>query len=333
MPTSRRALVALSLAVSAAAAAGLVCRQQPVRTVGGLAIAVVAPYLAALSVLGIGVAVASRRRVLCAVSAILAAAGVGTQVCWYHAARPADPPGQTVLRVLSSNIRNGEADAASLVGLAEQTADVIVVVELTPEAVARMSQAGIGRSFPHSRLIPAPLAGGIGIWSRYPVSPLPLAEHPSATVPAILVRLPGAASDTVVVAVHVKSPLAGGRNTVGDWRGGLTHVKDQLARLANSAGAGSVIVAGDFNATPDVRQFRDLLTGGYRDCVEQLGAGFTATFPADRPYPPLFGIDHILTRNAAALSIGTVRVAGSDHLALLGSVAVSGGHDQITPGG
>ncbi len=40
-------------------------------------------------------------------------------------------------------------------------------------------------------------------------------------------------------------------------------------------------VGGDYNSTTDMRQFRDLLTDGYHDAVEQTGSGFAPTFPAD----------------------------------------------------
>ena len=69
--------------------------------------------------------------------------------------------------------------------------------------------------------------------------------------------------------------------------------------FADAAGPAAVIVAGDFNSTPDMRQFRDLLTNGYRDAVEQTGAGFAPTFPSRTWHPPLITIDHVLTRQAA----------------------------------
>ena len=71
-----------------------------------------------------------------------------------------------------------------------------------------------------------------------------------------------------------------------------------------------------------MRQFRDLLNNGYRDAVEQTGSGFPPTFPSRTWHPPLLTIDHILTRNAAASSIETVYIPGSDHRALLGTIRV-----------
>jgi endonuclease/exonuclease/phosphatase (EEP) superfamily protein YafD len=135
---------------------------------------------------------------------------------------------------------------------------------------------------------------------------------------AARLRIPGVRFDPVVASVHVTSPLA----SFGDWRSGITAIKAELDGLADAAGPGSVIVAGDFNSTPDMRQFRDLLTNGYRDAVEQTGAGFTPTFPSHTWFPPLITVDHVLTRHAAASSICTIDVRGSDHRSLVATVDV-----------
>jgi endonuclease/exonuclease/phosphatase (EEP) superfamily protein YafD len=95
-----------------------------------------------------------------------------------------------------------------------------------------------------------------------------------------------------------------------------------MSAFAVATDPGAVIVAGDFNSTPDERQFRDLMTNGYRDAVEQTGAGFAPTFPSRTWHPPLLTIDHVITRNAAAESIKTVYIPGSDHRALLATIQV-----------
>jgi hypothetical protein len=58
-----------------------------------------------------------------------------------------------------------------------------------------------------------------------------------------------------------------------------------------------------------MRRFRDLLTNGYRDAVEQTGAGFAPTFPTHSWCPPLIAIDHEMTRAAACSPIRTIRCA------------------------
>ena len=48
--------------------------------------------------------------------------------------------------------------------------------------------------------------------------------------------------------------------------------------------------------------FRRLLTNGYQDAARQAGSGRNLTYPANKRYPPVLGIDHVLTRNAIAVS-------------------------------
>lgn len=118
------------------------------------------------------------------------------------------------------------------------------------------------------------------------------------------------------------SPVALRSGSFDAWRNGMAGVDVSMDRFARSAGAGAVIVAGDFNSTPDLRQFRDLLSNGYRDAVEQSGSGFGPTFPGWQHLRPLITIDHILVRNAAAESIRTIDVRNSDHRGLLATIKV-----------
>lgn len=312
-------LSAVALLFSAVA---LLVRFQPVSGMPRLIIAVGATFVPVVALGGLLLAVIARRVAMTVVGVILAVATVTTQVLWYYVGDPPESFRSVDVRVLSSNLRYGQADPASFVRLAEQNADVITVAELTAEAVQRFASAGIGETFPYSHLMPAPRAGGIGIWSRYRLTPLTVPRRRNVTMPAARIDFPGAEFQPLVAGMHVMSPVAGDQNTVDDWRYGMAGAKAQLDNFAREAGAGAVIISGDYNSTPDMRQFRDLLTNGYRDAVQQLGAGFAPTFRADTWLPPLITIDHVLTRNAAAACIRSVSVKGSDHRALLATVKV-----------
>lgn len=93
--------------------------------------------------------------------------------------------------------------------------------------------------------------------------------------------------DPVIARVQVINPLACYGRAFDQCLAGITAAKERMAGLAETAGLGAVIVAGDFNSTPDVQQFRDLLSNGYRDSVEQTGAWFAPTFPSRPALPPL----------------------------------------------
>lgn len=300
--------------------AALVVRGLPIPNVASLLIAVGSPYALIAGVAALLLALLCRRAFLSLVAAVVVVAGGAVQASWYYVGGPVDVGPHVEIRVLSSNLRLGRADAEFLVNLVDAEADVIAVSELTPEELHRLRRAGIESVFPNSVLHPAPGPGGIGLWSRYPLTLLPTSTegfHPVAA----RAHVPGVRFDPVVASIHITSPVWG-KVSFADWERGITNAQAELADLADAAGVGAVIVGGDFNSTPDMRQFRDLLSVGYRDAVAQTGAGWGPTFPADSWFPPLITIDHVLTRQAAATAIKTVKIPGSDHRALLSTIAV-----------
>lgn len=309
---------------AALVAVSLIARAVPVSGLAHLVLAVGAPYLAVASLISLAVVLWRRRTVAVLAAVLLAVAAVGVQVSWYWLGRAPTVGEHVEVRVLMANINRGQVDAAQFVEAASSNADIVTVAELTPEAVRRITAAGIGRDFPHAHLIPGPEAEGIGIWSRYPLTAL--WERPGADfVIAARARVPGVRVPPVIASMHIFSPVADGSNNVDRWRSDLVSAGSRLDDLAAAAGQGSVIVGGDFNSTPDVKQFRDLLTDGYRDAVEQSGSGFAPTFPADAWFPPLITIDHVLTRGAVATSAPTIGVAGTDHRLVAATVEVPTG--------
>jgi endonuclease/exonuclease/phosphatase (EEP) superfamily protein YafD len=327
--TLRARLTALAVAALAFVVVTLVSRTLPLSNIVALIVAVGSPYVPLVALVGMALAALCRRILLLIVTGLMVAVTLAVQVPWYYSGHPADVGQHIDVRVLSSNLRKGQAEASSFVGLAKASADVITVSELTPEAVRRFSTAGINEVFPYSVLIPAPDARGIGLWSRYPLSQPKLQNAPAtaklrnATVAAARLQVPGVRFDPLLASVHVTSPVAAANPRSFDrWRLGTAATKARLAAYAEAAGPAAVIIAGDFNSTPDMWQFRDLLTNGYRDGAEQTGAGFAPTFPSNTRYPPLLTIDHVLTRQAAVSSIRTVDIPGSDHRALLATIEV-----------
>ncbi len=315
-------LTALAVAALVFSVLTLVVRTRPVSNKFELVLAVGSPYtaLAALALLAL---LALRRRILLSIVAVLVVtASLAVQVSWYYVGSPAEIGQHAEIRILSSNLFNGQADAVSLVEFAQKNADAITVTELTPEEANHFSQAGIDEQFPYSHLEPAPGTEGTGIWSRHPLTALSAPTYSEVQMPAARLRVPGVRFDPLLAAAHIMSPVKGGKNTVGDWRLGMAEANEQLNYLARAAGPAAVIIGGDFNSTPDMRQFRDLLTNGYHDAVEQSGAGFAPTYPANTWYPPLIVINHVLARNAAATSIRTVDIPGSDQRALLATIKV-----------
>ncbi|WP_260762616.1 endonuclease/exonuclease/phosphatase family protein [Mycobacterium sp. SMC-4] len=306
-------MIALGYAVLA-----LVMRTLPLASNIALLIAVSAPYAVLVAVVVFVVALLRRRVVLSLVAVVLVAVSLGVQLNWYFGNRVTDPVDGVQIRVLSANLREGRADIASLVDLANDGADVLAFSELTPDWVRQFYAAGMRKAFPHSLLVPAPGAGGIGIWSRYPLKRIAPLKGGSMIVARA--DIPGLPTGTIVAAVHVMNPLTFYGRAFDEWRSGITAVRARMADLAEIAGAAPVLIAGDFNSTPDLRQFRDLLDQGYRDAGAQTGSGWGPTFPSTRWIPPLVTIDHILTRHAQVTSLRTVVIPRSDHRALLATL-------------
>ncbi|MCO5998957.1 endonuclease/exonuclease/phosphatase family protein [Actinoallomurus rhizosphaericola] len=207
-------------------------------------------------------------------------------------------------RVLTANLRFGRAGDATLVDLARRTrADVLGVEEFTPEAAGRLDAAGIGRLFPYRILDPKPGAAGIGLYSRYPLTPSPVRRPTISGMPSATVAVPGTAP-VRVTAVHPPAPVG---PDLDAWQ-------HDFPRLPRATPAGQVgILAGDFNATLDHARLRRLIHSGYVDAADARGQGLVPTF---RPLPPIT-IDHVLAdRRCAVLRVKIYGQARSDHRAL-----------------
>ena len=166
------------------------------------------------------------------------------------------------------------------VASAKSSADVVTVAELTPEVVSRLTDAGIAEAFPTRCSSPPPVlaASACGVATRSPrcrrrgtaVSRCPPRGWRYRSAPR-----------TIAGQCTHHVPVSDRQNIIEDWRNGMAGAKAQLDNSAAAAGPGAVIVRGHYNSTPDMRQFRDLLTNGYHDAVEQTGSDFAPTFPAD----------------------------------------------------
>jgi len=221
------------------------------------------------------------------------------------------PAGGPVLRVLTANLFAGRALAEVVAGLARRTnADVLFVQELTDEAAAGLGRAGLGDLLPHRVMEAMPHGTHVSIYARYPLRGGPPAAPPSAARCTARLDLP---SGQVVqlACVHAAPPRP-------PWSpGAAARWRSQLSALP-APGDGPCILAGDFNATLDHAQFRQLLRRGYADAASQAGHGLSATWGPHRGRGlTLLALDHVLTgRRCAVLTTSAHRLAGSDHRAL-----------------
>lgn len=271
-----------------------------------------APYLMAIGALGVVLLGFTRHWIGFAVSLMVSAVAVWGQAPLYIPDGEPGPDGNE-LTVMQANIWLGNADADALVRqIGSERVDVITVDELTPEAIDRLTAAGITDELPYSFTRPYSGGAGTGIWSRYPLSDEVHYEEFLLAGLSARITLP----DTTSAAVFALHPVPPWPTPVSTWAGEMDRISDILNAVP--ADAGPVVVSGDFNSTRDHVKYRNLVSGRYRDVADQVGAGVQNTYPADRsPIPPMIAIDHIATSAAPARSVDVVTIEGSDHRGLI----------------
>lgn len=219
------------------------------------------------------------------------------------------------LRVMAFNMYCGQADVDTLVDLVrERRVDVLTLVELSPGAVPRLVQAGLGDLLPNQVFQPADRAAGSGIASRYPLEELALAGPSTFRQPSARVVL-GGPPTVEVVAVHSMQPMRSYRKWSADLRG-----------LPRTEKQGPVrILAGDFNATLDHAALRRVLDMGYADAALQVGAALQGTWPQLSSLPPVT-LDHVLVDTRVAVrGFEVIDVPRSDHKAVLATLQLPRG--------
>jgi endonuclease/exonuclease/phosphatase (EEP) superfamily protein YafD len=312
----RPPLTAIGVLALTVAAVAFTARYVPITNRIVLGIVALAPYLmlgAPLSLVVFGLA---RHWIFAAAAAALTAATAAVLLPRFirnHAAAGVN------IRFVSANLRYGRADPHAVVQLAKKHADILAVQELTPEKADQLCAEGLDQTFPHKALRAREGPAGVGIWSRYPIEQNDVDERFWLGMLTAHVRIPGLQAPAIAVVTHMSAPWP---EPIAGWRADLDLLSTTLRQIAAYANDTPIIVGGDLNATADMPEFRQLLRDGYHDAAEQAGAGVTRTHPADIVVPPVFAVDHILTRGCTATSVRTLSVRGSDHRALAADIVV-----------
>jgi len=309
----RRSVSVVCWATLAVAGAMVVGRQIGWKSEWAVSAVVFAPY-AALAAAGGEVGLLCLRAWRSAIvgASVLGLAAWGQVGAFLPAERPTDLAGLTVM---TTNLRLGQADPGVVVSLAaEHDVDVLAVQELTDSAAARLHRAGLDRLLPYRIIAPRVGGAGVGLWSRQPMTDATVL--PGFGFDPVCAHLTVAGRSYTVMSFHSKAPLYNGGT--GPWESDLRRLSDVMADLP-----APLVVAGDFNATRDHRQFRDLLNSkGYRDAGDDAGAGLLPTFPADRGIGPFAGIDHVVfSGDLVGVAAKSAAVSNSDHYAVIAQVA------------
>jgi endonuclease/exonuclease/phosphatase family metal-dependent hydrolase len=228
---------------------------------------------------------------------------------------PEGPP----LRLLTLNVHFGHVDPDVVVDLVrEHEVEVLSLQEVTPDMVEGLGAAGLDELLPYSVDHSALAAAGGSVHSVYPLDDLGDVGHDigSLAMPRAGMTVPDASGPVEVVSVHPMPPRR--PSTMSAWRDGLRGLPEATDDTVR-------ILAGDFNATLDHAEMRDVLESGYTDAAAHLGQGLTGTWPVDAPLPKA-AIDHVLVDERVAVDgLEILDVPGTPHRALVARLTLPGG--------
>jgi len=267
------------------------------------------PYVLMLSLIGLLFVVLCRRW-LAAGFLGLAVIALALAVIPRAIGGPESVSDSRPVRILTFNLAKSKANTQAVVDeAARRQADLIFLQELTRDKARELNEAGFAASYPHQAMSFSEKFGN-AIWSRWPLirrEPLPVKEQPRADV-----QVP----DSIpieVVSVHPTAPIH--RSDMGLWERDFKALPP-----AFSAGI-PIVLAGDFNATLDHDNLRDLIDTGYRDAGEVVGDGLVPTWPSTIQFPPPVTIDHVLAERGISFSAyEVVKLPGSDHKAVFAEI-------------
>lgn len=194
--------------------------------------------------------------------------------------------------------------------LAARDLDMIVFSEFTAEHQQALVAHPLSAEFPHREDRDGLQAGGVAVWSRYPLRPDAPPETVNYSIDLIAMTPDGPVR---VLAVHPPTPIF---NFAG-WRRDMALIGDVA-----SGGDSPTLVIGDFNASYWHPVFRQLLRRGLTDAHMANGEGWSTSWPTDEFVPPFVRLDHALTGNGlVSTDVDDFRVPGSDHTGFVVTVS------------
>ncbi|ARP71092.1 hypothetical protein LK07_16370 [Streptomyces pluripotens] len=216
------------------------------------------------------------------------------------------------LRVLTSNVEFGRGTPALVPIVRDQHPDVVFVEECEYTCQATLNRE-FATSHPYRQAVRAAGSRGSLILSRFPLKP-------SAGVRGTM-GMPGAVADVHghTVRLQLAHPMPPLPHQLGLW-------SSELGRLHDFAAADTrtpTILAGDFNASQDHAAFRRILDTGLTDAARLADHDRTPSWPSRTASVIGTQIDHVLlSPDFTATSARFLRVAGSDHRALVVDLAL-----------
>jgi endonuclease/exonuclease/phosphatase family metal-dependent hydrolase len=285
------------------------------------------PWLALPAALGLLLALLGKSRL----QQVLAATLLACHVFWLFPldagrTEPAEAAGTVELKAMTVNSLFGQADAAAIVRLVrENGVGLLTVQEHSRSLEERLTAEGLDVLLPNRVSHPTDDGAGSAVYSRYPLEHVGLIPDSPFRMPTV--RLTAQASSGAVAVlevtnVHTLPPVD---HRVEQWRSDLAAVGKVAARPGNR------LLIGDFNATFDHPEFRELLAGGHLghdgnglvDVGTAAGRRLMPTWPMAGHLLPGITIDHLVTSpHIPSSGYNIHQVEGTDHAAVLAVLVI-----------
>jgi endonuclease/exonuclease/phosphatase (EEP) superfamily protein YafD len=217
-------------------------------------------------------------------------------------------------RLMSLNMFNGAADSREVVKQATH-ADIVILVETTPDALQSLKPFGWDKRFPYSLGDPKDGSFNTAIYSRFPLSHSTSITGTSFQQWLTTVRIPDVGSIRLM-GVHPCNPYCGADRWSAEHEILRETVIDNLDQ--------PLVVAGDFNAVDDHGPMQALRRIGLKSATDVAGAGWLPTYQSNGLLPPLLPIDHVMiNKYLTATSVSSFAVRGTDHRGLRAKLAMT----------
>ena len=171
----------------------------------------------------------------------------------------------------------GERRRPGGTGPAGTGADLVVLVEATPEGVARLERYGWSERFRYVAGAIEDGSSGSVIYSRFPLSDSAALPRSSFLQWAATADVPEV-GPVRVLGVHPCNPYCGGNRWTSEHAQLRSVIADQDAGVP-------LIVAGDFNAIDDHGPMMALRADGLRSATDVAGSGWLPTYPGQSADP------------------------------------------------